>query len=162
MKRKMPYKRKAIDGGNKVFSGRTNPEQLRRMSDQDIVQTFAELVEWWQKSKQTEGNLNEFEATNREPQLPREPFEGLEELIRYNRERWQYEQRLQALTQQHTDRVKKFESQAELVRLLLPVERSVTYTYGGSNPDLRGSVYTITHEPGERDNPSRVVVESIG
>jgi hypothetical protein len=151
------YEKITADGGDSVSDPESKPKTLRPMTADAIAGTFDSLVELWEAREQSRANLDEYKQTNREPQLPENQFQSLSQLIKYNHDRWQYEQRLEDLSSTHAGWEQRFEEVAWKIRILLSEGRMFTHTYGGGDPNLQEVPYTIRHDPAESRGDSGVV-----
>jgi hypothetical protein len=142
-------------------------ENVRQLSDEEIIKTFDRLVEAWDSLVEAREKREMFNLDYRPPEDPAVTIESTEAMIEYNRQKWRYEQKREEIENRHAQHEEHYRTTSEIVRSLLPVGHTLVHTYRGDHPERQGDEYTIEHgvaetTPGVQGQPpsARVIVRS--
>lgn len=126
--------------------GFDDPTLIRHMSDEDIKRTVDGLVEAWEDHQAALDEHDAFQRNHIEPEPPATVIESVESLIEYDRQKWRYDERLEAINDKLEKHNTELQVKSSMVKLLLPLSHILVHDYRGQRSDLQGNTYAIRHE----------------
>jgi hypothetical protein len=104
---------------------------------ENIPGALARLIEAWHNRGEAERQLEEYERTNPQPAIPREPL-SVDSLQDYHRRRMKFEAEHEEAKGKVKAPREHYEELQREVRLFLPQRRRVYYDYQGEQENLAG------------------------